>query len=137
MHNICFAMQEVKLGRPVQELEAWEMMKVVKPGPTEPLDAPPKYFGKAKEKKELYCEAFTKLHPDVDDPMSQETDEVAMMVAGHGTPHDRPLFLSGSFKPQRNYTQIKATLPSDSYSISSRPAHPQPDVSHPHFHPLF
>ena len=133
-------MQGKKLGRDLGEMEAWEHMKLVTPGPNEPWPAPPKYFGKAKENKEKYCEEFAKLHPEVEDHMSEPIDEVAMMLAGSGQPHGRPACLAGGFKPQRNFTQIKATLPSDSYGISSRPAH-RPrldvDVSHPHFYPLF
>ena len=71
MHNICFVMQGKKLGRDLGEMEAWEHMKLVTPGSSEPRPAPAKYFGKAKENKEKYCEEFAKLHP-----------EVAMMVAG-------------------------------------------------------
>ncbi|KAK1692478.1 hypothetical protein QYE76_009175 [Lolium multiflorum] len=72
------------------EMEAWEHMKLVTPGPNESRPVPAKYFGKAKENKEKYCEKYAKLHPEVEDPTSEPIDE------------------------------IKATLPSDSYGISSR-----------------
>ena len=140
MHNICFVMQGKKLGRDLGEMEAWEHMKLVTPGPNEPWPAPPKYFGKAKENKEKYCEEYAKLHPEVEDPMSEPIDEVAMMLAGSGQPHGRPACLAGGFKPQRNFTQIKATLPSGSYGTSSRTtcrSRAEVDVSHPHLHPLF
>nr|XP_051197259.1 uncharacterized protein LOC127310646 [Lolium perenne] len=39
---------------------------------------------------------------------------------GSGRPHGRPACLAGGFKPHRNFTQIKATLPSGSYATSSR-----------------
>nr|XP_051190552.1 uncharacterized protein LOC127303879 [Lolium perenne] len=52
--------------------------------------------------------------------MTEPVDEVAMMLAGSGQPHGRPACLAGGFKPQRNFTQIKATLPSGSYATSSR-----------------
>jgi hypothetical protein len=94
MHNICFVMQEKNLGRDVGEMEAWEHKKLVTLGSNEPRPAPAKYFGKAKENKEKYCEEFTKLHPEVDDPMSELIDEVAMMVAGGGQPHGRPASLA-------------------------------------------
>ncbi|KAM0857508.1 hypothetical protein ACQ4PT_048469 [Festuca glaucescens] len=109
-----------KLGRELGEMEAWEHMKLVTPGPNDPRPAPAKYFGKAKENKEKYCEEYAKLHPEVEDPMSEPIDEVAMMVVGGGQPHGRPACLAGGFKPERNFTQIKATLPSGSYGTSSR-----------------
>nr|XP_051222090.1 uncharacterized protein LOC127340370 [Lolium perenne] len=120
MHNICFVMQGKKLGRELGEMEAWTHMKLVTPGPNEPRPAPEMYYGKAKENKERYCEEYAKLHPEVEDPMTEPVDEVAMMLAGSGQPHGRPACLAGGFKPQRNFTQIKATLPSGSYATSSR-----------------
>ncbi|XP_071680943.1 uncharacterized protein [Lolium perenne] len=101
-------------------MEAWTHMKLVTPGPNEPRPAPEMYYGKAKENKERYCEEYAKLHPEVEDPMTEPVDEVAMMLAGYGQPHGRPACLAGGFKPQRNFTQIKATLPSGSYATSSR-----------------
>jgi hypothetical protein len=133
-------MQGKKLGREVGEMEAWTHMKLVTPGPNEPRPAPEMYYGKAKENKERYCEEYAKLHPEVEDPMTEPVDEVAMMLAGSGQPHGRPACLAGGFKPQRNFTQIKATLPSGSYATSSRTtcrSRVEVDVSHPHFHPLF
>ena len=64
-----------------------------------------------------------------------ETDEVALMLAGGGLPHGRPACLSGVFRPQRTFTQIKATLPAGS-STRARPRQPRVVVSFPHFHPL-
>ena len=118
-------------------MEAWEMMKQPRPDPTEPQPSLPVYFNKADEKNELYCEEFIKLHPEVDDPMRQEIDEMMIMLTGGSTPHGRPLMATGSFKPDRKYTQIKATLPSGSSSGTARSRHPRRDVSLPHFHPLF
>jgi hypothetical protein len=94
-HNIYLAMQEVRLGVPLSEIEAWEKMKQKTPDLSQPQPSLPEYFGKAQENTSLYCEAFTSLHPEVDDPMSQETDEVALMLAGGGLPHGRPACLSG------------------------------------------
>ncbi|KAK1614768.1 hypothetical protein QYE76_020285 [Lolium multiflorum] len=71
-----------KLGREVGQMEAWTHMKVVTPGPNEPRPAPEMYYGKAKESKEKYCEEYAKLHPEVEDPMTEPVDEVAMMRRG-------------------------------------------------------
>ncbi|XP_071677208.1 uncharacterized protein [Lolium perenne] len=81
-----------KLGRELGEMEAWTHMKLVTPGPNEPRPAHEMYYGKAKENKERSLRG----------------------------PHGRPACLLGGFKPQRNFTQIKATLPSGSYATSSR-----------------
>ena len=140
MHNICFVMQTKKFGRAVGEVEAWEHMKLVTPGATEPRPVKEaKYFGKAKETKEKYIEEFSKRHPEVEDPMTAPVDEVAVMLAGGGTPHGLPGLLAGSFRPERNFTQIKAALPSGSYITSSRTyrSRAEEDVSLPHFHHLF
>ena len=77
------------------EMEGWEHMKLVTPRPDEPRPAPPKYFGKAKENKERYCEEFAKLHPEVEDPMSKPIDEVALMLAGDSKPHGRTSCVAG------------------------------------------
>ena len=129
-------MQEVVCKRPVGKMEAWEMMKQPRPDPTEPQPSLPVYFNSADEKKERYIAESRKLHPEVEDPMSEPIDERAMMLAGGGTPHGRGLCASGSFKPKKNYTQIKAILPS-SISSTARTRQPRRDVSLPHFHPLF
>ncbi|XP_071681868.1 uncharacterized protein [Lolium perenne] len=71
-----------KLGRELGEMEAWTHMKLVTPRPNEPRPAPEMYYGKAKENKERYCEEYAKLHPEVEDPMTEPVDEVAMMSAG-------------------------------------------------------
>lgn len=109
-------------------MEAWEMMKQRRPDPTEPQPSLPVYFNNADGKKVRYIAEFRKLHSEVEDPMSEPIDERAMMLAGGGTPHGRPLCAAGTFKPERNYTQIKATLPS-SISSTARTRQPRPDVS--------
>jgi hypothetical protein len=38
---------------------------------------------------------FYSFHPKVDDPLEEETDEVVVMVAGHGQEHDRMRILVG------------------------------------------
>jgi hypothetical protein len=60
-----------------------------------------------------YCDTFTGFHPEVDDPLEEETDEVALMVAGNGQEHGHMRILSAVMKPTRTLTQIKATLTAD------------------------
>ena len=134
-HNISLAMQEGVLGEPLSEMAGWQKMKLKAPDLSQPQPSLPEYFGTAEEDSRLYCEAFMGLHPEVDDPIQEETDEVALMVSGRGLEHGRPRCLSGVFRPQRTLTQIKATLPAGGPRIppSRRARH---DVSFPHFHPL-
>jgi hypothetical protein len=47
----------------------------------------PEYFGNAGEHLSQYCTVFHGFHPEVDDPLEEETDKVAVMVAGHGMDH--------------------------------------------------
>jgi hypothetical protein len=56
---------------------------------------------------------FQAFHLEVDDPLDEETDEGALMVAGHGQEHDRTRILSGVIKPTRTLTRIKAILTAD------------------------
>jgi hypothetical protein len=56
---------------------------------------------------------FTGFHPEVDDPLEEENDEVALMVAGHGKEHGRTRILSLVMQPTRTLTQIRATLTAD------------------------
>ena len=103
-------MQEQVCKRPVAKLEAWEMMKQPRPDPTQPQPSLPVYFNNADEKKEQYCAEFIKLHPEVEDPMSQEIDETAMMLVGGGTPHGRPLCAAETFNQKG--TIRRSRLPS-------------------------
>ena len=134
-HNACFAMQSILLGRPVEKMESWEMMKTARPDPTKPPPAQPVYYNNAGEKKARYCAEYKKLYPEVEDPMTQPIDETAMMLAGGGTHHGRSLCASGSFKSTRTFSQIKATLPS-SITSTARTRQPRRDVSLPLFHHL-
>ena len=71
MHNISLVMQETRLGTPLSEMEAWQKMKLKTPDMSQPQPSLPEYFSNAEENAHLYCEAFTTLHPEVDDPMCQ------------------------------------------------------------------
>lgn len=81
-HNISLGMQEVRLGVPLSEMEAWEKMKQKTPDLSQPQPSLPEYFGKAQENKSLYCEAFTSLHPEVDDPTLVEKSPLVPVGEG-------------------------------------------------------
>ena len=134
-HNISLAMQEAVLGGPISEMAAWQKMKQKTPDLSQPQPSLPEYFGTAEEDMSLYCSTFQGLHPEVDDPIQEETDEVALMLAGCGQEHGRTRLLSGVYKSKKTLTQIKATLTADSPPIAP-PRRPRRDVSFPHFHPL-
>ena len=121
-------MQEKKLGRPVTESYAWQHMKLKTPDLSEPQPSLPEYFGEAGEKLDKYCTVFKGFHPEVDDPLEEETDEVAVMVAGHGMEHGRTKILSSVICPTRSLTQIKSTLTADHPPIAP-PSQPHRDVS--------
>jgi hypothetical protein len=70
-------------------------MKLKRPDLSQLQPLLPEYFRNVKENLSQYCSTFQPLHPEVDDPVEEETDEVALMVAGHGQEHDRMRILSG------------------------------------------
>ncbi|XP_071675773.1 uncharacterized protein [Lolium perenne] len=85
-------------------------MKLKQPDLSQPQPSLPEYYGFAEEELDKYCSVFKGLHPEVDDPIEQETDLTAIMVAGSGSEHGRTKLLSGVIKPQRTLTQIRSTL---------------------------
>ncbi|XP_071675702.1 uncharacterized protein [Lolium perenne] len=85
-------------------------MKLKQPDLSQPQPSLPEYYGFAEEELDKYCSVFKGLHPEVDDPIEQETDLTAIMVAGSGAEHGRTKLLSGVIKPQRTLTQIRSTL---------------------------
>jgi hypothetical protein len=106
-------MQEKKLRRPVTETYAWKHMKLKSHDLSEPQPSLPEYFSDAGEKLDKYCTVFKGFHPEVDDPLEKETDEVAVMVAGQDMEHGRTKILSSVICPTRTLTQIKSTLLAD------------------------
>ncbi|XP_051215695.1 uncharacterized protein [Lolium perenne] len=102
--------KEAELGEPLTEVGGWQKMKLKQPDLSQPQPSLPEYFGYAEEELDKYCSAFKGLHPEVDDPIEQETDLTAIMVAGRGSEHGRTKLLSGVIKPQRTLTQIRSTL---------------------------
>ncbi|KAK1645388.1 hypothetical protein QYE76_063193 [Lolium multiflorum] len=102
--------EEAELGEPLTEVGGWQKMKLKQPDLSQPQPSLPEYFGYAEEELEKYCSAFKGLHPEVDDPIEQETDLTAIMVAGRSAEHGRTKLLCGVIKPQRTLTQIRSTL---------------------------
>jgi hypothetical protein len=134
-HNIFLAMQETVLGEPLSEVAGWQKIKLKEPDLSQSQPSLPEYFGNAEKELASYCSTIQAFHPEVDDPIQAETDEVALMVAGCGTEHGRLKILSGVIKPKKTLTQIKATLTVGDPHIAP-PRHRCRDVSFPHFPPL-
>jgi hypothetical protein len=127
-HNIYLAVQEAELGEPLTEVGGWQKMKLKQPDLSQPQPSLPEYYGFAEEELDKYCSVFKGLHPEVDDPIEQETDLTAIMVAGSGSEHGRTKLLSGVIKPQRTLTQIRSTLTAGDPPVAP-PQHRRTDVS--------
>ena len=121
-------MQEAELGEPLTEVGGWQKMKLKQPDLSQPQPSLPEYYGFAEEELDKYCSVFKGLHPEVDDPIEQETDLTAIMVAGSGSEHGRTKLLSGVIKPQRTLTQIRSTLTTGDPPVAP-PRHRRTDVS--------
>lgn len=113
MHNISLAMQEGVLGESLTEVASWQKMMLKMPNLSQPQPSLLEYFGTAEEDLGQYCSTFQGFHMEVDDPIQEETDEVALMVVGRDAKHGRTKILSGVTKPKKTLTQIKATLTAD------------------------
>jgi hypothetical protein len=120
--------QEAELGEPLTEVGGWQKMKLKQPDLSQPQPSLPEYYGFAEEELDKYCSVFKGLHPEVDDPIEQETDLTAIMVAGSGAEHGRTKLLSGVIKPQRTLTQIRSTLTTGDPPVAP-PRHRRTDVS--------
>jgi hypothetical protein len=68
------------------------------------------------------------FHPEVDDPVQEDTDVVALMVEGLSVEHGRTKILSGVIKRPKTLTQIKSTLTAGDPPITP-PRHGRTDVS--------
>lgn len=116
---------EAKLGQPLTEMAAWQKMKL-KTDWSKPQPSLPEYFGTTEEDLDQYCSVFKDIHPETEDPIQEETDETALMIAGHGREHGRNRILGARPPTHRTLTQIKATLTADHPPIA-RPRHPRRD----------
>ena len=113
-------MQEADSGAPKTELETWKKMKQKKLDFTKPQPSLPKYYGTAKEDLDAYCEVVKTLHPCVDDPIREETDDTSVVLAGHGFQHGRTRVLPMKVRPTSSFTRLKATVPVDRSLIPPR-----------------
>nr|XP_051201756.1 uncharacterized protein LOC127315296 [Lolium perenne] len=66
--------KEAELGEPLTEVGGWQKMKLKQPDLSQPQPSLPEYYGFAEEELDKYCSVFKGLHPEVDDPIEQETD---------------------------------------------------------------
>lgn len=136
-HDISLAMQEADTQEPVSDLLAWKKMKEKKPNLDEPQPSLPEYFGTAADDIDLYCSTFRGMHPEVDDPIREETDERALVMASHGREHGRYRILNAVVKPTMSLTRVRATHTADLPPIApSRQPRRSAYVSLSHFHPL-
>ena len=114
-------MQEAKTGEPKTDLQTWREMKMKKPDLSEPRPSLPVYYGNTEEDLRNYCATFKGYHPEVDDPLSEEVDENAVVLSGHGRKHARYRVLEKVVSPTSSFTRLRATLPDDSRLIPRRP----------------
>ena len=139
-HNTSLAMQEADIGEPVSDMQAWERMKMKKIDLSEPQPSFPEYYGTDEEDIDRYVESFKGLNPEVDRPLEHDTDERAMVLAGHGWEHGRLPCLSAVIPrtPELGLTRIKATLTADDPPVlpPRQPSRARPDVSFSQFYSL-
>ena len=114
-HDTSLEMQEADLGEPLTDMQVWEKMKMKKVDLTEPQPSFPKFFGNAKEHIASYVQTFQGINPEVENPLREETDPRAVVMAGHGWEHGRPVCLSSILPhtPELGLTRVKATLTAD------------------------
>ena len=138
-HDTSLALQEADLGEPLTDMQTWERMKMKKPNFSEPQPSQPDYFGTAKEGLKAYVETFKGINPEVDNPLEHDIDERAVVLAGNGWEHGRPLMLSAVLTrtSELGLSRVKATLTADDPPVlPRRPSRARPDVSFSQFHSL-
>jgi hypothetical protein len=112
------AIQETVAGAPVTPIVAWQKGKQKKELKV-PGEDP--YYGKTTQDLNAYKTAFTGLHPETDDPLQEEVDDTAVIVAGVGKPHGRYRILNAVLTPTTSLTRVRATSTSSSPAIPPRP----------------
>jgi len=114
-------------------------MKEKKQDLSQPQPQLAQYYGNTVVDLERYSTTLQALRPEVDDPESQEVDERARVLSGHGRPHGRDRLLHNVIEPAMSFTQAKGNLPDGSPIVPPRLAprgSTSTNVSLSHFHPL-
>ena len=109
MTNLCLAVQEEKLKRPLSDIESWRLARV-RPNRK---DDESEYYGNVGENLESYKKEFKKWNPDKEDPMSADSDERAVVSIGPRS-HGRSAVLDSVITPSISYRRIRATNPGPS-----------------------
>jgi len=138
-HDTSLALQEADLGEPLTDIQTWEKMRMKKPDFSEPQPSQPEYFGNAKEGLQAYVETFKGINPEVDDPFEHDIDGRAVVLAGNGWEHGRPLILSAVLTrtPELGLSRVKATLTTDDPPVQPRrTSRTRADVSFSQSHSL-
>jgi hypothetical protein len=118
MHNICSALQEHITRKPLTGTAAWRLGKK-KMKLTSPDEDP--YYGKMSQDFEAYEKVFKKIHWEDSQPLEEEVDETAVIVAGIITQHGRYRILNSVIQPTTSLSRVHATSTSSSLSIPPRP----------------
>jgi hypothetical protein len=129
-NNICLALQEHVTGKPLTSTAAWRLGKK-KAKLTSPDEDP--YYGKTSQDFEAYEKVYKKIHGPDSQPLEEEVDETAVIVAGIGKQHGRYRILNSVIQPTTSLSRVRATSTSSNLSIPPRPrpggSRPTDDVS--------
>ena len=106
MTNLCLAVQEEKLKRPLSDIESWRLARV-RPNPKA---GESEYYGHTGENLTSYTKEFQKWNPGTSDPLSVDTDERAAVSIGPKS-HGRHPILDSVITPSVSYRRIRASDP--------------------------
>ena len=135
-------MADAEPGEEITEMYAYDQFRLKARDLSLPQPQIPVYYGNAEEHIGNYCTMMKEMHPEVDFPLFEETDDEVVLLSGHGLEHGRTKCLNTVVRPRltTSFTRLKSTLTEDSHPI---PPRSQPrgststsDVSFPHSHPF-
>ena len=132
-----FAMQAENAapGEVTYDAYVYERMRMKKPDQSQPQPQQfPEYFGHAQEARDAYCDVMMAHHPEVDDPLSVETDEESLLLSSCGLGHGRLNFMNAAVKHSLSttFTKVKATNTSVPIPPRRQSRRPTYDVSFHH-----
>ena len=132
-----FAMQVADRpeGEVIYDAMVYEKMRMKKPDLSQPQPQQfPEYFGHAQEARDAYCATVMARHPEVEDPLSVETDEESLLLSSHGLPHGRLEWMNAAVKHSltTSFTKVKATNTSAPIPPRRQSRRPTYDVSFHH-----